>query len=90
MLSRSIHTVMRSRYLRRVHVALVAAQALDEHASLKLLRLLRREYGRTLSQDPALNTLLDSIEEAYFGVQRQQGGFGNVLGDIMQMLASPG
>jgi hypothetical protein len=54
------------------------------------MRLLRREYGGTLGRDPALNTLLDSIEQAYFGVQRQQGGFGNVLGDIMQMLAAPG
>ena len=53
------------------------------------MRLLRREYGGILSQDPALAVLFNGIEEAYFGVQRQQGGFGNVLGDIMQMLAAP-
>ena len=65
-------------------------QALDEHPSLKLVRLLRREYGTALGRDPALGAMLDAIEELYFGVQRQQGGFGNVLGDIMQMLAAPG
>jgi len=52
--------------------------------------LLRREYSAALNQDPALGTLLDAVEEVYLGVQRQQGGFGNVLGDIMQMLAAPG
>ena len=68
----------------------MSLQTLDERPSLKLLRLLRREYGTALSRDPALGTLMDTVEEVYLGVQRQQGGFGNVLGDIMQMLAAPG
>ena len=66
------------------------SQTLTQHPSLKLMRLLRREYSGMLGRDPALGALLDSIEEAYLGVPRQQGGFGNVLGDIMQMLAASG
>lgn len=61
-------------------------EALDKHSSLNLMRILRREYAPTLQRDPTFKTMLDRIEELWFGA-RQQGGMGGMLGNIMQMLA---
>ena len=52
------------------------------------MRLLRREYGAALRRDSSFEPMLNRVEEAWFGVQRQSG-LGGVLGDLMQMLAAP-
>jgi len=63
----------------------VSYQAL-QRKSLHLVRMLRREYGGSLEQDPELGAQLDGVEAKYCGAKPPGGGLEGLLGNMLSSL----
>lgn len=59
-----------------------------EVRSLPLVKLLQKEYGRSLARDPELGELLEAVKHTYFLTFGGQG-MGGVLGSLFQRMITP-
>ena len=57
-----------------------------EAGSLPLVELLEREYAPSLARDGHLHELLQTVKQAYLGVQ--QPGMGGLLGSLFSSMLS--
>jgi len=61
-----------------------------EHDAYPVFDMLRKRYKPSIDRDSSLEQYLDIIAQVYFKVApQQQGGFGNIFGDLMRSLLSP-